>query len=850
MAEYSLGQAYRTEVGAYDEMQADNGVVRPHWQDFIQALDQHQADELRHRRQDIRRLLREDGASYNVHADTPHTNRPWDLDPIPLLISQSEWETIEAGLIQRAELLNLILKDLYGPRTLLRQGLVPEQLFFAQNGFLLPCTQTLPPGHRPLVLYAADLARAPDGSMRVLSDRTQVPYGAGYALENRTVLRRAMPGPFRQAATTVRRLVFFFLALRTQLAALAPQPKSDVRIVVLTPGPQDQTYFEHAYLAAYLGYPLVQGNDLTVRDSRVWLKSLEGLQAVDVILRRVDDFLCDPLELDGSSSLGVPGLLEAARQGNVALANPLGSGALENPGLMPFLPALCRHLLGQDLKLPSIATWWCGQPQACQYVLDHLDRLIVKSIHRQAGKQTVEGDKLNRDQLATWRARIQAQPHLYVAQDQLNFSTAPSLAEDRLEPRHTLLRSFLVAQEESYMAMPGGLTRSALDKGSFLVAPGTEVTKDTWVLTSQPEQPISLWLQRDPTQLEPVSGDILPSHTAENLFWVGRYAERAESSAVLLRTVIKQLSEQEKQSDEADTQALHTLLRALTVSTNSRPGFVGQGSKKRLADPYPELQAIALDQQRQGSLSATLHMLVRAAYSVRERWSMDSWRVIDDLQENWGALTAGPHTPLEQIRNHLDQLVTDLMAFTGLNMESMNRELGWVLLDIGRRIERAVSLIALLRSTLVPRHEAVVESLLMEAALTTQESLITYRRRYRAHLHLQTVLDLLLFDDRNPRSLIYQLERLNRHIGQLPRQRQSNRLSPEEQLILGATTHLRLADPENLLETHATRHRALDRLLAKQKKQLSQLSEIMSLTFFSHSQVPRQLGGIEPESQS
>jgi uncharacterized circularly permuted ATP-grasp superfamily protein len=411
----------------------------------------------------------------------------------PLLLEQREWETIEAGLVQRAEL----LKDLYGTRALLKDGLLPQELVFAHSGFLLPCDQTLSSDPRPLLLYSSDLARGPDGTMWVLSDRTQVPFGAGYALESRTVLRRAMPDLFRQPLTNVRRLAFFFAALRDRLSALAPNPQGDSGIVVLSPGPQDKAYFEHAYLATYLGYPLVQGNDLTVRDGQVWLKTLDGLKPVDVILRRTNDFLCDPLELDSDSRMGVPGLLEAVRLGNVALANPLGSGALENPALMPFLPALSRHLLGEELKLPSTATWWCGHPRELDYVLEHLDQLIIKTIHRQTGKRTVEGHKLSAVQLDEWRARIQGRPHLYVGQEQLSFSTAPSLVEDRLEPRHVLLRCFLVAQENGYMAMPGGLTREAVDKGSFVGFPGTAVAKDTWILTVEPEQSVSLWLRPD-----------------------------------------------------------------------------------------------------------------------------------------------------------------------------------------------------------------------------------------------------------------------------------------------------------------------------------------------------------------
>ncbi|MGB5442027.1 MAG: circularly permuted type 2 ATP-grasp protein, partial [Gammaproteobacteria bacterium] len=366
--------AYRSQPTGFDEMCTGQGKVRKHWRYLVGALDAMGPDVLRQRQQDSVRMLRSDGATYNIYADEDGLNRTWPLDPVPLLVSSNEWASIESGLMQRAELLNLILQDLYGPRSLIKKGLIPAQLVYADSGFLRPCMAPPAGGTAGLSLYAADLVRSADGQFRVLKDRTQAPSGMGYALENRTVMSRLIPSLFRDSHP--HRLAPFFRRLRESLAALAPAAvNGEPRVVIMTPGPLNEAYFEHLYLANYLDYTLIEGTNLTVRDGRVWLKSVSGLEPVDVIIRRVDDHYCDPLELRPDSLLGVPGLVEVVRRGRVAIANPLGSGILENPGLMAFLPRIARHLLGQELRLPSVATWWCGQPAELDYVLANLSSL-------------------------------------------------------------------------------------------------------------------------------------------------------------------------------------------------------------------------------------------------------------------------------------------------------------------------------------------------------------------------------------------------------------------------------------------------------------------------------------------
>ena len=838
----SVSQFYATKLVGYDEMYAGEGRLLPHWQPLMQELDQLGREGLERRNQMARRLLRENGVTFNVHDGLRGSARPWQLDPIPLFIGNEEWSSIEAGLVQRAELLNLILTDIYGPQRLLKSGVLPPELVFGHGGFQRACVGMRFPGNRPLVLCSSNLARGPDGRMWVMDDRAQSPSGAGYALENRMVMTRIAPALFRQCH--VRRLAGFFQPLRDRLARLAPQNREDPRIVVLTPGPYSPTYFEHAYLANYLGYPLVQGEDLSVRDGRVWLKSLEGLHQVDVILRRIDDAYCDPLELREDSRLGVTGLLHAARLGNVAVANPIGSAVLENPGLMAFMPGIARYFLGEQLRLPSVATWWCGQRRELDFVLKNLARLVIKPIHRSRSFRIAFGAELTGPELEALRERILRRPHLYIGQEMISFSTAPSLVEGWIEPRHAVLRSFLVAGDEGYVAMPGGLTRIASQEGELVVSNRTGgLSKDAWVLSKEPVHYVSLWRRAKEDQALPFRAEPLPSRAADNLFWAGRYVERAEGTARLLRSILLVRRELRDSKGDIPKSYLHSLLRALTHITGTYPGFVGEGSEKLLKTPRPELQALSLNPERTGSLASTLQSFGQAAMTVRDHWPAEIWRLIDVLQQDWAGSEEAPGPGNYRMEDRLDHLVMQLVAFSGLSSESMPREEGWLLLDMGRRLERALGLISLLRATLVPRMEESVQRQLMETVLIICDSLNNFRRRYRSYMHLPTVLELMLMDANHPRSLAYQLDRLQNHIAGLPRQQLTQRLGGDERCILKAYTDLRLADAAMLAATaEGEGVRAnLDALLAAQTQSLWQLSDLISGTYFSHSQPLHQL---------
>jgi len=830
-------QYYETQLGIHDEMYAAENKALPYWQRLMASLDTMGSENLELRRREAQRLLRENGVTYNVYGDEQNLTRPWKLDPVPLLISSDEWSVIEVGLKQRAELLDLILKDIYGKQTLLKKGLLPAELIFGHEGFLHPCVGTLQHQKRLLTLYSANLARGPNGSMWVLDDRTQAPSGSGYALENRTVMRRVFPDIFRE--THVLRLSGFFKSLRKGLVEIAAHGKEDPRIVILTPGPLNETYFEHAYLAAQLGFTLVQGADLTVRDGKVWLKSLAGLQAVDVILRRVDDSFCDPLELRSSSQLGVAGLLEAVRHGNVAIANPLGSSVLENPGLLAFLPQLSRYFLSEDLKLSSVATWWCGQRLERDFVLQNLDSLVIKPINRSQGNHALFGGLLNHQEKEQLRRLIIAKPYSFIGQEQASFSTLPAFIDHQIEPRNAVLRNFVVASAHDYVVMPGGLTRVARQKDNFIVSnQAGGISKDTWVLASEPDKPVSLWIQPRRNQLIDAIIEPLTSRSADNLFWVGRHLERIEATTRLLRTILSKQRESLEFKDALDNECLKVFLRALTLVTVTYPGFIKEGAQ-RLKTPNEELLSLIKDSHRKGSLSASIQAFVQAAFSSRDLWSQDTWRSVDNIQRRWQQrIIHNQDLKLEQLPKALDDLITGLVAFSGLTSENMTREAAWLMLDSGRRLERALTLITLLRSTVALRHQEGLQNQILEAVLVTTDSLTIYQRRYRSFIQLPMVLALLLLDETHPRSVAYQLHELSNHVNELPRTTGKSQLSVEARLLLKAYTDIRLCNIAELSQLNENDgiYTALDQLLANTTDLLWRFSDVLAEAYFSHAQ--------------
>jgi uncharacterized circularly permuted ATP-grasp superfamily protein/uncharacterized alpha-E superfamily protein len=836
-----------------DELFDPAAGVRPHWSVFLESLKGLGAAELTRRWTEAQHLIRENGVTYNVYGDPRGLNRPWQLDPIPLLIASDEAQALERGMIQRGRLLEALMADLYGPQLCLAEGLLPRELVFGNPAFLRPCHNVRVSGNRRLHLYAANIGRGADGAFRVLGDRTQSPSGAGYALENRLVLSRMLPDAFRDCH--VQRLAPFFLSLRDTLRAIAPHNRDNPRIVLLTPGPYNETYFEHAYLARYLGYTLVEGGDLTVRDNRVFLKVLGALQPVDVIFRRLDDDFSDPLELRADSFLGVPGLVQAVQAGNVAVANALGTGLLETPGFLAFLPGLCRRFLDEDLLLPSVTTWWCGDETARDHVVENLADLVIKPAHAGIRFEPVFGGEMTGQQQAELAARIRAHPHDYIAQERVTLSTTAAFAGDRLEPRRLVLRTYVVAHGDSYVMMPGGLTRFSGSAGTMVVSMQRGGgSKDSWVLTEGPVSPVSLL----PPSGTPVAvsrgGKDLPSRVADNLFWLGRYAERAEGLTRLLRGVLVRLTET---SGLAESPELPTLLRAVSFMSDSKPGFVGEGSESNLADPANELLAVIYDVRRAGGVAGLLGALCRVAGTVRDRISRDLWRVVNDLGDfrrpapssaagngagRVSARAGGDRVPtLSEALDQLDRAVLALAAFSGLSSDSVTRGDGWRFLDLGRRLERSLHTVTLLRSTLI--FSISPEAPLLEALLEIADSSMTYRRRYQGSVQPAAVIDLLLADEGIPRSLAFQLAAVAEHVEHLPREGNGTSRSPEQRLMLAALTAVRLADAERLAVTDLyNRRTGLEDLLNEVARALPAVSDAITHTYLSHLQASRHLG--------
>jgi uncharacterized circularly permuted ATP-grasp superfamily protein/uncharacterized alpha-E superfamily protein len=836
MINHYLAERLKNDVPFFDELAAPDGTVREHWKKIAAAYQHLGVAKMEQLRGEVSQELRENGVTYNIYDDPNGINRPWQLDPVPMVFNPEDWGILENGLTQRAELLNLILADIYGERKLISKGLIPFEVIFNHKGFLRQADKISFAGQYQLIQYSADLARGPNGKMWVLHDRTDAPSGAGYTLENRAAMTRVFPDLIRE--NEVRKISSFYQKLKNTLIRLSVHNKENPRVVLLSPGAANETYFEHAYLASSLGFTLVLGQDLTVSDGYVWLKTLRGLEKVDVIVRRVDDVFCDPLEFMGSSQLGVVGLMEAIRQRKVVVINPLGCRVLENPGLMPFLPRLCRYLLGEELTLPSVATWWCGQEKEKRYVLDNLAFLVIRSIYRGNNNPSVFGGDLSKKELAALRDKINAQPYLYTGQELVNSSTTPSLIENSLEARNAVFRSYVVADTEKggYFVMPGGLSRSSPSKGVFIISNQSGgISKDTWVIGPAPSEPAPL--KTFPAVLQQAK-TILPSRTGESLFWLGRYLDRAVNTVRLLRIVLRVYNERINDGNAESNQTLVMLLKSLSVFTGTLPGFTLEGKNSPLKDPEKELLSLAAEGNRPGSLAYTIQSFLSNGYAVRDRLSLDNWRIMDSISEELELMKANGGN-LQKISHNLDQFIIKLMAFVGLNNNNMTRASSWRLLNIGRFLESSIDSCTLLNAILVNTVKPETDRQLMEMVLECHESLITYRYLYRSTIQLPEVLNLLLVYENNPKSVAFLIDKIEEHLAHLPSNHtDEGSLSPARKKLLEALTIVRLCDVHQLVASHKKdlSKKELGAFLNRLIMLLKQASTIIYETYFSHTQ--------------
>lgn len=759
-----VGRALPAEAGVWDELRSPEGMLRPAWQRFAQELPLPPsgldlADELDRRLGQVAQRIRQDGVTHNVFGDTGVASRPWSLELLPLLIEPAEWAAIEDGVKQRAELLELTLADLYGPQRLLHEGLLPPALLLRHPGWLRPMVGVQPPGGMRLFIVAFDIARGPDGRWWLVAQRTQGPSGMGYVMHNRLVISRQFPEAFRDLqvqhiASSYRRLLDTLEQTAATVAGAAAP-----RVVLLTPGPYAETYFEHAYLARYLGLPLVEGGDLTVRGEHLYLKTVDGLEPVHGVLRRLDDDWCDPLELRPDSALGVPGLLQAARAGTVVMANAMGSAFLETPAVQGFLPGIARRLTGENLRLPSLPTWWCGEAAAWHDVAPDLAGMILRSTFPHGGRTSQMHEAHD--------APIEADPDAWTVQGRLRFSRAPIWGTGVVSGRPAMVRVYAIADAAGrWHVLPGGMTRVARREDSSVSMQRGGTSLDTWVLTEGAVDTFSMLPQRLRVQDILARSQPVSSRTGENLFWLGRYTERTETLVRLARATLLLIG-----ADGDATPPVLQALSALAVDSGLVPPGVPTLARSQHLFERALLAELARTDpsEEAASIAFNLAALERTSMALRERLSAEQWGLMRSMREGFElALETAPGAlpALSQVLPALDRLALQLAALTGTQTDRMTRDHGWRLLTVGRLLERLIGVATALEAFLQAR--ALGSAAGIEMLLELFDSVITFRARYQRHQDLLALADLLVLDSANPRAFAGVLRRLRTELSKLP----------------------------------------------------------------------------------
>lgn len=761
--------AWPALAGHLDEMRHGQGLaaqdearMQPHWHHFFEQLGPEGLADLPRRHASLAQQLQDNGVTYNVYADHDSQQRPWALDLFPMLVSPCDWAHIEAGVLQRTRLLNHIMGDVYGPQQLLESGLLPPALVKGHPGYVRAMQGVQPIGQTWLHIAAFDLAHGPDGRWWVVSHRTQAPSGLGYLLENRIAISRQFPKAFD--ALHVQRLAASYKALMQGLTRMSPQGRN-ARMALLTPGPFNETYFEHAYLARYLGIHLVQGNDLTVRDRRVYLKTLSGLEAVDILIKRLDDQWLDPLELRADSALGVPGLMQAIRSGNLLLANAPGSAPLESSAILGFLPAICERVLGQPLTLPSLATWWCGEPASLHNALPQLQQCVIKNTWPHAGSQAVVGPSLHAADIARATERIMRDPGQHTLQSFVPLSQNPTWAHGDIVPRPAMLRVFALCDGVgSWRVLPGGLVRLAPRGQAIASMQRGGSSADCWVLTNGDVDRTSLLRSAPSTLTLALHKRGVTSRAAENLFWLGRYTERAENTVRLARTTLHCLQGEALGAPEL----LQWLDRCAAFNGLVLPGTPSATQSHRVFERSLIAQLGA--PSGAASVGSSLLALQGAAHHVRERLSPEQRHLIESLQQQfeqgYGTLRADDDYAPQQALNLLEQASSTLSAITGAQTDRMMRDDGWRMLSVGRHIERLATLSQAMAQALHSGAAFTHDG--FEAVLVFFDSTITFHAHYQQRRDLVSLVDMLVTHRDNPRAIAWVLSTLRSRIGKLP----------------------------------------------------------------------------------
>lgn len=755
---------YATRPGVADELFAADGAMRPVWIPFMDQLSQLSKDQIAAHFARGDQYLRDAGVFYRQYGGEEQQDRDWPLSHIPVILQDSEWVQICDGLTQRAELLERVVADLYGEGTLVRDGHLPAELVAENPEWLRPLVGVTPASGHFLHLLAFEIGRSPDGSWLVLGDRTQAPSGSGFALENRVATARVFPEPFPRA--NVRRLAGFFRAFRDAMDDLPGAREK--RTALLSPGPGNDTYYEHAYIARYLGMVLLEGEDLVVENGSVFVRTVSGLQPVGVLWRRLDAAFTDPLELNEASRIGTPGLVDAVRQSNVTLVNALGSGILETRAFMAFLPKIADVMLGEELKMPNIATWWCGQATERDYVKTNASTMFVgealsRALPFDIGTGAALGGKFDRPRDHSLEAWIDTQGKDLVGQEAVTLSTTPAWVDDRLMPCPMSVRVFAARTPQGWVFLPGGYARigNSGDTTALSMQKGGSVA-DVWVMSDTPALEETLF---EPGSFRREGSGTLPSRVADNLFWLGRYIERTEGVIRLLRAYHLRLAE------------------------------AGNMSDARLIRIAGLLEALFLDVAL--PLSATLGPSLGAARAcaakVRDRFSVDGWTALADLTSSLEAIS-DQLAPGDDTARALSVLLRKITGFNGLVHENMHRSSGWRFLTLGRSLERADGAAAVLAVFALPDRGAGLPDVALEYA----DSTITHQRRYRIEATRETVMDLIALDKHNPRAVLYQIVTMRRIASDLPFADVHGRVSEVLRLLMPLESELTVAEPNDL----------------------------------------------------